>query len=58
MCIRDILEAEVASAGGGEIAVLVSGPEEMASEVRNTVGQIVRKGSGVKVRLYVESFSW
>jgi hypothetical protein len=58
MAIREILESEVAHGAKGEICVLVSGPEGMIDEVRNVVGDIVKKGNGVRVRLEIESFSW
>lgn len=55
--IRQILETELVSGQRGEICVLVSGPEGMIDEVRNVVGDIVKK-RGVNVRLEVESFNW
>jgi hypothetical protein len=57
MRVADVLTSELTN-GSGEVAVLISGPEGMTSEVRNTVGEIVRRGDGVKAKLYVESFSW
>jgi hypothetical protein len=57
MCIKDILATEL-TRESGEIAVLISGPEDMTSEVRNTVGQIVRQGTGIVAKLFVESFGW
>ncbi|KAF1940309.1 ferric reductase-like protein transmembrane component 4 [Clathrospora elynae] len=58
MNVVGILESELAGAGGSEVAVLISGPEEMTNDVRNTVSRIVRTSKGVKAKLYVESFSW
>ena len=58
MSIRDILTSELESAGGHEVAVVMSGPDEMTDEARSIVGHVVRAGNGVKVKLYVESFSW
>ena len=58
MAVREILESELIGGATGEIAVLVSGPGGMADEVRNVVGDIVRKQTGVRVKLVMESFSW
>ncbi|KAI5456993.1 ferric reductase-like protein transmembrane component 4 [Mariannaea sp. PMI_226] len=58
MSIRDVLETELANGPTCETCVLVSGPEEMIDEVRNVVGEIVRRKSGISVRLVVESFCW
>jgi hypothetical protein len=58
MAIREILESELVLGARGEVCVLVSGPDGMIDEVRNVFGDIVRKSSGIKVRLEVESFSW
>jgi ferric reductase like protein/FAD binding domain-containing protein len=58
MAIRKILESELVQGARGEVCVLVSGPEGMIDEVRNVVGEMVKKGSGIKVRLEVESFNW
>jgi Ferric reductase like transmembrane component len=58
MAIRDILENELGHSTKSEVCVLVSGPEGMNDEVRNVVGDIVKKRSGIKVRLEVESFNW
>ena len=58
MAVREILESELTGGMTGEVVVLVSGPEGMADEARNVVGEIVRKSTGVRVRLLVESFSW
>jgi hypothetical protein len=57
MRVCDVLQREVERANDGEVAVLVSGPEDMSAEARDAVkGMVVEKGA--KVRLYVESFSW
>ncbi|KAI4953946.1 hypothetical protein J4E91_001655 [Alternaria rosae] len=58
MAIRDVLHEEVSKAGGGEVAILVSGPESMSTEARDTVRSIVVGQKKVKVNLYVENFSW
>jgi hypothetical protein len=58
MRVGEVLREEVARAGGGEVAVLVSGPEGMAAEARDEVRSIVVDGKEVKVSLFVESFSW
>jgi hypothetical protein len=58
MAIREILESELVDGAKSEVCVLVSGPAAMVDEVRNTVGEIVKKGKEVMVNLMVESFSW
>lgn len=58
MNVQSILATELIEYAGGEVCVLVSGPKGMIDEVRNTVGEIARRGYDVKVRLEVESFSW
>jgi hypothetical protein len=58
MAIREILESELVDGAKSEVCVLVSGPAAMIDEVRNTVGEIVKKGKEVMVNLMVESFSW
>ncbi|KAI4268974.1 MAG: hypothetical protein L6R35_006714 [Caloplaca aegaea] len=63
MSIRQVLGKELSAAaagGGGEAVVLVSGPSEMADEVRGVVGELGRKrgGEGIKVKLLEEAFSW
>lgn len=58
MVIREILENELVHGTRGEVCVLVSGPDTMIDEVRNSVGDIVKKGNRIKVRLEVESFGW
>ncbi|KAI8937647.1 hypothetical protein NX059_005352 [Plenodomus lindquistii] len=57
VAIREILASELVN-DGGEVCVLVSGPAAMIDEVREVVGEIVKRGSGVRVKLAVESFSW
>ncbi|KAF9873894.1 hypothetical protein CkaCkLH20_08628 [Colletotrichum karsti] len=57
MSVRDCLDRELVGART-ETCVLVSGPEGLIDEVRSVVLDISRKGTGSKVRLVVESFSW
>ncbi|KAH8711913.1 ferric reductase-like protein transmembrane component 4 [Phaeosphaeriaceae sp. PMI808] len=58
MSVADVLASELTDTGGNEIAVLVSGPENMANEVRNSLRYLVGSGKGVNAKLYIESFSW
>lgn len=58
LAIVEILEKELVEDAKGEVCVLVSGPAAMIDEVRNTVVDIVKRKSGIAVRLEVEAFSW
>ncbi len=55
--VRTVLHDELVGATG-EVLVLVSGPEAMIDETRNSVGELVRTHTGLKVTLETESFSW
>jgi hypothetical protein len=57
MDIPSILEDEAASAPGVPITVVVSGPPEMADEVRREVARVVRE-RGAVFTFVEESFSW
>ncbi|KAL8708937.1 MAG: hypothetical protein Q9220_006269 [cf. Caloplaca sp. 1 TL-2023] len=57
MNIGAVLDKEL-TPENGSIVVLVSGPSEMADEVRCVVNRIGRERRGVKVKLVEEAFSW
>jgi hypothetical protein len=57
MHIPSILEDEAARAPGVGITVVVSGPAEMADEVRREVARVVRE-RGAVMTFVEESFSW
>ncbi|KAF8849242.1 hypothetical protein BDZ45DRAFT_718337 [Acephala macrosclerotiorum] len=57
MVVREILEDVVSKSGDG-VVVVVSGPLELADEVRVTVSEAGRKGERKNIKLVEESFSW
>lgn len=57
MNIAEVLHKELSDTAGTAV-VLVSGPSEMADEVRCVVSELGRKGNGIKVKLVEEAFSW
>lgn len=58
LVIAEILEKELVEDAKRKVCVFVCGPAAMIDEVRNIVGNIVRRKSGIEVMLQVESFSW
>ncbi|KAL8812217.1 MAG: hypothetical protein Q9223_001540 [Gallowayella weberi] len=57
MNITEVLHKELVGSVAS-VAVLVSGPSEMADEVRYVIGELGRQQKGIKVKLLEESFSW
>ncbi|KAL8996294.1 MAG: hypothetical protein Q9169_004180 [Polycauliona sp. 2 TL-2023] len=57
MNIREVLDRELIE-GSTATAVLVSGPSEMADEVRCVVSELGRRKKDMRVKLIEESFSW
>ncbi|KAL8682102.1 MAG: hypothetical protein Q9186_001807 [Xanthomendoza sp. 1 TL-2023] len=57
MNITDVLHRELVGSVAS-VAVLVSGPSEMADEVRYVLGELGRQQKGIKVKLLEEAFSW
>ncbi|OAG43203.1 hypothetical protein AYO21_02489 [Fonsecaea monophora] len=62
MNVREELERELGASPvvGNDcaVAVVVSGPDGMADDVRNAVCVIARRKKGLKVKLVEDSFSW
>ncbi|OQV06948.1 hypothetical protein CLAIMM_11446 [Cladophialophora immunda] len=60
MNVREELEREMVSSpvAGDNCAVVVSGPDGMADDVRNAVCEIAKRTKHLKVKLVEESFSW
>ena len=57
MNIAEVLHDEL-SDGAANAVVLVSGPSEMADEVRCVTSMLGRQRKGIKVKLIEEAFSW
>lgn len=57
MNITDVLRQEMVGSAT-TMAVLVSGPSEMADEVRYVIGELGRQEKGIRVKLLEEAFSW
>ncbi|CAL8577141.1 hypothetical protein XPA_002986 [Xanthoria parietina] len=57
MNITEVLHRELME-GSTPAAVLVSGPSEMADEVRCVISELGRQNKGVRVKLIEEAFSW
>lgn len=57
MNIAEVLHKEL-NDSRSTVAVLVSGPSEMADEVRCVVSELGRQKKGTKVKLLEEAFSW
>ncbi|KAL8764708.1 MAG: hypothetical protein Q9209_007919 [Squamulea sp. 1 TL-2023] len=57
MNITDVLHGELVESAGTTV-VLVSGPSEMADEVRCVISKLGRQRKGIKVKLIEEAFSW
>ncbi|KAL8751076.1 MAG: hypothetical protein Q9184_006189 [Pyrenodesmia sp. 2 TL-2023] len=56
MNIAEVLQKEFGQ--GIKTVVLVSGPSEMADEVRCVIGGLGRQSKGIEVKLVEEAFSW
>ena len=57
MDIGEVLRKELNDSATTAV-VLVSGPSEMADEVRCVISELGRQKSGIKVKLLEEAFSW
>ncbi|KAL8953431.1 MAG: hypothetical protein Q9222_000705 [Ikaeria aurantiellina] len=57
MDIGEVLDKELGSEKGS-IVVLVSGPSEMADEVRCVFNGIAKRREGLRIKLVEEAFSW
>ncbi|KAL8726391.1 MAG: hypothetical protein Q9166_006742 [cf. Caloplaca sp. 2 TL-2023] len=57
MNITEVLHKELVDSSTTTV-VLVSGPSEMADEVRYVISELGRQTKGIKVRLMEEAFSW
>ena len=57
MNIAEVLHRELSDSATTAV-VLVSGPSEMADEVRCITGELGRQKKGIKVKLVEEAFSW
>ena len=57
MNIADVLHKELSGSATNTV-VLVSGPSEMADEVRCVISELGRQKKGIKVKLVEEAFSW
>ncbi|MCJ1265028.1 hypothetical protein MMC22_004903 [Lobaria immixta] len=57
MNITNVLHRELSDSATAAV-VLVSGPSEMADEVRCVISELGRQKEGIKVKLVEEAFSW